>query len=105
MAEKTDHEKDCCKGGTSHKRCEPEHCLSCFTCLRRYLYGSTQREGFAELWPVWVKRWGKLQAADAVIVAMGDYEARYQDLKEMVLRLRKEKKDAIRNIPKKVSGR
>ena len=87
-----DHDKDCCKGGNSHKHCEPEHCLRCFTCLRRYLYGSTQREGFAELWPVWVKRWGKLQAADAVIVAMGEYEAKYQDLKEMVLRRRKEAK-------------
>jgi hypothetical protein len=56
--------------------------------IRHCLYRSTQRFGFAELWPLWIERWGKVEAADALLAAMCDFEARYQDLKELV-RLRK----------------
>jgi hypothetical protein len=52
--------------------------------IRRYMYGSTQREGFRELWKTWVDRWGDLQAADALLAAMCDFESRYQDLKRLV---------------------
>jgi len=86
------HAVECCKGQKPHKRCELDSCDRCFTCVRHYLYGSTQRDGFGELWPLWVKRWGKLQAADAVVAAMGDFEARYNDLRRLVAELRKAKK-------------
>ena len=60
--------------------------------IRRYMYGSTQREGFKELWRTWKERWGELQAADALLASMCDFESRYQDLRRLVAERRKRKK-------------
>lgn len=51
-----------------------------------------QVDGFNELYQTWIKRWGKSQATDAVIAAMCEYESKYQDLKELVAKRRKEKR-------------
>lgn len=59
--------------------------------IRRYMHGSTQREGFKELWETWKQRWGDIQAADALLAAMCDFESRYQDLKVMVAERRKKR--------------
>jgi hypothetical protein len=60
--------------------------------IRHYMHASTQREGFKELWNTWIERWGRVQAADAVLMAMAEYEASYQDLRELVLKRQREKR-------------
>lgn len=52
--------------------------------IRHYMHQSTQRDGFKELWETWIARWGRVKAADALLAAMCDAEARYQDLKRLV---------------------
>lgn len=51
-----------------------------------------QVDGFNELYQTWIKRWNKTQATDAVIAAMAEYEAKYQDLRELVLERKRKKK-------------
>lgn len=53
-----------------------------FKNFRHFMYGGPHKKGFQELWLVWKERWGEKKAGDAVIAAMADFEARYQDLKE-----------------------
>lgn len=60
--------------------------------IRHYMHASTQREGFKELWNEWIKRWGRIQAADALLAAMCDFEAHYQDMKRLVAERRRRKK-------------
>jgi len=51
-----------------------------------------QVDGFNELYQTWIERWGKSQATDAVIAAIAEYEAKYQDLRELVLKRKREAK-------------
>jgi|HubBroStandDraft_2_1064218.scaffolds.fasta_scaffold170236_2 hypothetical protein len=68
---------------------EPELDESKF--LRHYMYGSTQREGFRELWETWKKRWGEVQAADALLISMCEFEANFQDHKRFMAERRKKR--------------
>jgi hypothetical protein len=60
--------------------------------LRHLMYGSAQREGFKELWDTWLQRWGKTTAADALLIAMAEFEQRFQDLERFKEELRKAKR-------------
>jgi hypothetical protein len=52
-----------------------------------------QLDAFLELYQdTWLARWGKTKATDALIAAMCEYEAKFQDLKELVLRRKADKK-------------
>lgn len=51
-----------------------------------------QVESFLELYQTWITRWGKSKATDALIAAMADFEARYQDLRQLVLERKRKKK-------------
>ena len=83
------HDAECCKAASErHSDCPSGECLRCFMCLRAFFYRSAQREGWAELWPEWVKRWGKNGAADALLASMCETEARYRALKLMLKRKR-----------------
>lgn len=53
-----------------------------FKNFRHFMYRGVHKKGFQELWQTWKERWGEKRAGDAVIAAMADFEARYQDLKE-----------------------
>lgn len=88
-----DHDLECCavvEGPLSasmlvrHRKCEVQMCRRCLVCIRHYMHGSAQREGFKEVWETWVERWGKVKAADALIIAMCEAEARNQDLIRLV---------------------
>jgi hypothetical protein len=50
-----------------------------------------QVEAFYEVWKVWLDRWSKERAMDALIASICDAEARYQDLVQLVAE-RKNKK-------------
>jgi hypothetical protein len=87
------HDQECCAsldGKLSaslfdrHRKCEAQMCRRCLVCIRHYMHASTQREGFKELWDTWIERWGRVRAADALLIAMAEYEAHYQDLIELV---------------------
>jgi hypothetical protein len=60
--------------------------------IRRYMHSSTQREGFKELWSEWIQRWGRVQAADALLIAMCEFESRFQDLRRLLEERRKAKR-------------
>jgi hypothetical protein len=59
--------------------------------LIRMFADAEQVEAFYEVWKVWLDRWSKERAMDALIASVCDAEARYQDLVALV-RERKRKK-------------
>ena len=105
----SDHDLECCAvvdGPLSasmmarHRKCEVKMCRRCLTCIRHYMHGSAQREGFKELWDTWIERWGRVRAADALLIAMCEYEAKYQDLKRLV-----EERKRRKNAHKRTGGK
>jgi hypothetical protein len=60
--------------------------------IRHYMHSSTQREGFKELWSTWIQRWGRVTAADALLIAMCEFEAKFQDLERLKEEMRKAKR-------------
>lgn len=112
---KKDHLPGCCKYNLKkrHDICNEQTCRSCETCLlhamfkanaaRRVANGlkngmltvradQSQIVAFNELWETWMDRWGKEKAMDAVIASMCDSEARYQDLLELVAKIKAQKR-------------
>lgn len=60
--------------------------------IRHYMHRSCQREGFKELWLSWKERWGEVQAADALLIAMCEFEAHFQDYKRFLAERKKRRK-------------
>jgi hypothetical protein len=56
------------------------------------MHVSAQRHGWKELWDTWIERWGDVTAKDALICAMCEYEAKYNDLKALVEQERKKQR-------------
>lgn len=88
-----------------HRKCELHFCRHCLTCIRHHMHQSAQREGFKELWDTWIERWGRVQAADALLIAMAEFEARFQDLQRFKEEHRKAKRHGrTHSRTKKSSG-
>jgi hypothetical protein len=50
-----------------------------------------QVEAFFEVWKIWLDRWSKERAMDALIASICDAEARYQDLVALVAERKRKK--------------
>jgi hypothetical protein len=60
--------------------------------LIRMFAEAEQVEAFYEVWKVWLDRWSKERAMDALIASICDAEARYQDLVRLVAERKKQKR-------------
>jgi len=87
MSEQSEEEKQYWKAATERRK------ASGIKLGRLCVYVEKEQvDGFNELYQTWIKRWGKTQATDAVIAAIAEYEAKYQDLRELVLERKRKKK-------------
>lgn len=87
MHEPSEQEKEYWKGATERRK------ANAIRLGRLCVYVEKEQvDGFLELYQSWIKRWGKSQATDALIAGMAEYEAKYQDLRELVLKRKKEAK-------------
>jgi hypothetical protein len=60
--------------------------------LIRMFAEESQVEAFYEVWKVWLDRWSKERAMDALIASICDAEARYQDLVRLIAERKKQKR-------------
>lgn len=98
MSEQSEAEKSYWKGATERRKQNGIRLGKLSVMVEK-----EQVEGFLELYQTWIQRWGKSKATDALIAAMADFEARYQDLRQLVLERKRKKKNANRDISKKTS--
>jgi hypothetical protein len=59
--------------------------------LIRMFADAEQVEAFYEIWKVWLDRWSKERAMDALITSVCDAEARYQDLVALLAERKRKK--------------
>ena len=87
MTELSEAEKSYWKGATERRK------ANAIRLGRLCVYVEKEQvDGFLELYQTWIKRWGKSKATDALIAAMCEYEAKYQDLRELVLQRKRKAK-------------
>lgn len=87
MSDLSEREKEYWKGATERRK------ANAVRLGRLCVYVEKEQvDGFNELYQTWIKRWNKTQATDAVIAAMAEYEAKYQDLRELVLERKRKAK-------------
>lgn len=68
------------------------------------MHGSPQREGWKEIWTEWLDRWGKTQASDALLIAMCEFEQRFQDFQRFKEEYRKAKRHGRTHARTKKTG-